>query len=353
MSSLGRWLETQRCQLPLPVWLDLSLGVARLDGLVKREEFSAAELQLSGLYSLIRKHDLQEWQVFVQLMEGSLVLAATSNLNRVMDIGMRALSTAERVTGTHSHALRLGARLLVTRCWLKIDEVGYAREALAVGEDTLTGNDLGEWEFWFLASNAWALWALGRQEEANAVLASMLVKRPVWTNKADEFEGRAYIAYRMRRQAEAAGYYKQAAAYFEADGLLYSATRCRLNRALCLLEVGEHEASLGLLEETLPRTHHLSNPHYRGLGHCFRGRNALALHDYERAVEDLNQALTLYKGRGWLRDEAQMSIERLEAMRALGGHSDWEEAAGCARQCVSRLRSTDLQPRLAEALRGH
>lgn len=350
MSSLQRWLEIQRHKLGLSLWLELSLCVARLDTLIKRESFTAAEHLLPEVYGLIAQHGLADWRVFVQLMESSLALVAGGNLKQVMDIAMQALTTAEKLPGAHDHALRLGARLMLIRCWLKTDDVGYAADALAVGEESLSQNNAGDWRFWFLASNAWALWAMKRQEEANALLRVLLADLPRWASTADEIEGRGYIAYRMQRQAESAQYYREAAARFEAEGLVYGATRCQLNRALCLYETGDHDESMRLLEQTLPRTLRLTNPHYQSLAYCFRGRNFLATQDYERADDDLGRALAFFEGRGWLRDQAQIAIERLEAMKAMGNHPEWEQVAGKARRHVARLRSTDLQPRLAMVL---
>jgi tetratricopeptide (TPR) repeat protein len=350
MTSLDEWYAAQREHLDMGLWLDLALRVARVDAMISAEYFSSAENALPPLYDIIRQHDLPDWRVFIQLMESSLILGATGNLNRAMDVAIQALSAAEKLPGTHNHALRLGARLTVMRCWLKVDEVGYAEDVLKIGRHTLVEGTAGDWTYWFNASNAWALWALDRQEEANKLLMEMLADLPTVARKADYLEGQAYIAYRMRRQSEAAAFYGEAAAAFTKEELHYSAARCLLNKALCLYEAGEHALSGILLEQMMSRVRTLNTPHYAGLAYCFRGRNALAVGDYETALSDLTRAHSLYEGRGWLRDEAQICIERLEAMRALGGSSKWDGAAEKARLAVARLRSRDFLPRLAEVL---
>src|SRR5437868_6527539 len=124
MTSLDDWYAAQRDHLELGLWLDLALRVARVDAMISAEHFSEADGSLPGLYDIIREHDLPDWRVFVQLMEGSLILSSTGNLNKAMDVSIQALTTAEKLPGTHNHALRLGARLTLMRCWLKVDEVG-------------------------------------------------------------------------------------------------------------------------------------------------------------------------------------------------------------------------------------
>src|SRR5688500_9461008 len=160
MTSLDDWYAAQRDHLDLGLWLDLALRVARVEAMISAEYFSGAESALPGLYDIIRQHDLPDWRVFVQLMEGSLILSSTGHLNRALDVAIQALSTAERLPGAHNHALRLGSRLTVMRCWLKVDEVGYAEDVLAIGEHALSEGTTGEWAYWFHASTAWALWAL-------------------------------------------------------------------------------------------------------------------------------------------------------------------------------------------------
>jgi tetratricopeptide (TPR) repeat protein len=302
---------------------------------------------LCGVYQAIQHYDVPGWRVFVQLMEGSLVLISHGDLNRALDIAIQALTTAESLADSHSMALRLGARLLVLRCWLKVDEVGYAQDVLSVVDDVLDEYDLGTWAYWFWANKAWALWALGRHDEADVILDQMLVALPAWTRMADAHEGRAYIAYRLRRQAESVRLYTLAGLAFEEAGLRYGATRCLLNRALCLHELGEHAHALIVLAEALPRALDLANPHYLALAHCFRGRCELALGRYQVAADELTAALRLYERRGWLRDEAVMAIERLDALDVLGRGEGWAEAVAYAKARVALLRSCDLQPRLA------
>lgn len=350
MTSLDDWYAAQRDHLDLGLWLDLALRVARVDAMISAEYFSAAESALPGLYDIIKQHNLPDWRVFVQLMEGSLILSSTGNLNKAMDIAIQALAAAERLPGAHNHALRLGSRLTVMRCWLKIDEVGYAADVLAIGEDAIKEGTAGDWTYWFNASMAWALWALNRQEEANKLLTEMLADLPNVARKADHLEGQAYIAYRMSRPTEAAALYGEAAVVFTKEGLHYSAARCMLNKALCLYEAAEYAAAGVLLDQIMGRIRNLNTPHYSGLVYCFRGRTSLAIGDYDAALSDLTRSLSLYDSRGWLRDEAQICIERLEAMRGMGGHSKWDESAEQARQAVARLKSADLRPRLAAVL---
>ncbi len=351
MNGLDDWFAAQREQLDASVWLDLTLRTARLDALVSAEYFTAAHRSLPGLYALIDRYQLPEWRVFVQLTEGALVLASTGHVSRAIDIAMQALTIVEALPGCQHMPLKLAARLGVMRCWLKIDEVGYAPEVLAIGEDALHSGAAGEWGYWFRATTAWALWALGRQDEADAALAEMLSDLPRLAAHADLLEGRAYIAYRMRRLAQAAEFYASAALAFDSDGLHHSTFRCQLNRALCLHEMGEYADSGALLDHLLRRIQSLNAQHYLGLAYCFRGRNALAVGDCESALHDLNHSLFLYEGRGWLRDEAQICLDRLEAMRYLDLHvgdnlARWNEAVADAQTALSRLKSTDLQVRL-------
>lgn len=350
MSSLKQWLEHQHQQLPLGLWLDLSIKTMRIDEAIKNEEYFTAQNLLPTLYATIESSRLPQWQVFAQSIEASLLLAATGDLNKVMSICMRALTTAEKLTGKHDQALRLSVHLLMIRCWMKIDEVGYAPAVLSVGEESLEKTSARDWRFWFLISNAWALWAMKRQEEANHALSEALSIQPDWITRADDLEGQAYISYRLRRQADAADIYKQAAKQFDEAGLIYGATRCRLNRALCLYEIGQHEPSLEIIDRVLPRAAQLINPHYKSLAYCIQGRNALATQDYQNAVDSLGKSLAVYEGRGWLRDEAQITIERLEAMHGLGTLEEWEETVDLARKRLSKLRSTDLQTRLNRLL---
>ena len=347
MSTLYDWYVSQRDQLNRQVWLELSLRVSHLDSLVNSEAFTRANQTLSGVYGAIQHYEAPGWRVFVQLMEGSLVLISDGDLNRALDIGIQALTTAESLTDAHSLALRLGARLLVLRCWLKVDEVGYAKDVLTVVDDVLDKHDLGSWSYWFWANKAWALWSLQRYAEADLILTKMLGALPSWTRPADLYEGRAYIAYRMRRQTDSARLYTHASLAFEEAGLRYGATRCLLNRALCLHELGEHAHALITLADALPRARDLANPHYLALAHCFRGRCELALKRYEQAAEELSTSLRLYEGRGWLRDEAVIALERLEALDGLGRGAGWDEAVTYAKARVALLRSCDLQPRLS------
>src|SRR5262245_39239085 len=84
MTSLDEWYAAQREHLDMGLWLDLALRVARVDAMISAEYFSSAEGALPGLYDIIRQHDLPDWRVFIQLMESSLILGSTGNLNRAM-----------------------------------------------------------------------------------------------------------------------------------------------------------------------------------------------------------------------------------------------------------------------------
>jgi hypothetical protein len=70
------------------------------------------------------------------------------------------------------------------------------------------------------------------------------------------------------------------------------------------------------------------------------------------ALEHLDQAFDLYNGRGWLRDEAQIAVERVEALACLD-ESDttrWNDAVELAYNRVRKLPSNDLQERLHRTL---
>lgn len=351
MNGLDTWFATQRERLDGNVWLDLTLRTARLDALVSAEYFGAAERSLQTLYGMIERHRLPEWRVFVQLTESALVLAATGNVGRALDISMEALTASETMRSAEHLPLKLAARLGVMRCWLKIDEVGYAPMVLSIGEQALSDGSAGSWAYWFRAVAAWALWALGRQDEADCVLTEMQSELRRFTTEADLLEGQAYIAYRMGRRTESAELYARGAEAFERDGLHHSTIRCLLNRALCLHELGEYADSGALLDQLLRRIKTQSAQHYLGLAYCFRGRNALALGHWDAAHTNLNRALLLYEGRGWLRDEAQICLDRLEAMRHLGFNlAKWEDAVRDAEAALARLRSTDLRVRLERIL---
>lgn len=350
MNGLDMWFATQQDRLDAGLWLNLALRTARVDALLTAEHFSAAERALPSLYRTIDEHHLPEWRIFLQLTESALVLASSGDLNRALDLAINGLTTAETLPGVDHEALKNAARLSLMRCWMKVDEVGYAPDVLAIGEEALSGDSTGDWAYWFQATNAWALWALGRYDEANDHLSAMLEELPRLASRADLLEGQAYIAYRMGRQSQSAELYAQAASAFEAERLAYSAVRCLLNRALCLHEVGEFAASGCLLDHIIVRARSLTGRHYLGLAYCFRGRNSLALGASDLALADLNRADLLYEGRGWWRDEAQIAIHRLEAMRGLGAHPDWSQAIERAHSALGRLRSTDLRARLDRIL---
>jgi tetratricopeptide (TPR) repeat protein len=313
------------------------MGVARIDALTKQEQFSEARTALVGLTATARQHDLPAWGALLRLLESSLTLAAHGDLGRTLDLAFRALTTVEKLADPAHHSLQLCARLTVARCWLKMDEVGYAPDVARLIQTTLAEGDTGEWWFWYQASLAWAFGALNQQEEADSILARMLADFPGWMARPDQIEARAYVAYRMRRLPE---------------GQRYAAVRCELNRALCLNEAGAYDRSMEVLQAIRPQTLHLANRHYPGLFYCLCGRNANAAGEYDHAAADLGEALNYYDGRGWLRDEARITIERLEALRHLGDHPDWRSLAGKARSRVARLRSTDLQARLEKVVDG-
>lgn|SRR5574341_498851 len=352
MTGLAEWLERQRRPLPFSLWLELSMGVARIDALIKQEHFSEARVALAALTATARQHNLPAWGALLHLLESSLTLAANGDLGRTLDLAFRALTTVEKLADPTHRPLQLCARLAVARCWLKMDEIGYAPDVARLIHTTLAEGDTGEWWFWYQASLAWALWALNHHEEADSILTRMLADFPGWMARPDQIEARAYIAYRMRRLLDAAQYYGECAAAFEAEGQRYAGVRCELNRALCLNEAGAYDRSIEVLEAIRAQTLHLENRHYPGLFYCLCGRNAFAAGEYEHAAADLGESLDYYEGRGWLRDEARIAIERLEALHHLGDHPDWRSLAGKARARVARLRSTDLQARLEKIVDG-
>ncbi len=352
MTGLDQWCSAQRDHLDPALWVELCMRAAQVDALISEESFAAARAALPDLYDLTDRHDLPAWRVLAQLMESALRLASDGHLNRALDLAVMALTAAEQLHPVHHHALRMGARLNAIRCWLKVDEVGYAPDVLAISRQLLQEDPASDWAYWFKASIAWALWALRRREEAAPLLTQMLADLPQVADRADLIEGRAYIAYRLGRLGESAALYEEAAGLFDQQGLRYSVARCQLNRALCLHEASRHVDAIALIANMMPRIQGLGSAHYSGLAHCFRGRAALALGDFSQAVENLEQAIDLYRGRGWLRDEAQLHIDRLEAMRGLPSSPGWGQAVQAAHDAVSRLRSIDLVARLEAACNG-
>src|SRR5574341_1084652 len=235
MTGLAEWLERQRRPLPFSLWLELSMGVARIDALIKQEHFSEARVALAALTATARQHNLPAWGALLHLLESSLTLAANGDLGRTLDLAFRALTTVEKLADPTHRPLQLCARLAVARCWLKMDEIGYAPDVARLIHTTLAEGDTGEWWFWYQASLAWALWALNHHEEADSILTRMLADFPGWMARPDQIEARAYIAYRMRRLLDAAQYYGECAAAFEAEGQRYAGVRCELNRAPVLI----------------------------------------------------------------------------------------------------------------------
>lgn len=352
MTTLYEWIMAQKKYVSPWLWMSIAMHLADFDSQMRSENFEQAERSLPEIYTAIEPYPDLGWAIFVQMREASLVLEARGDLARALELGMRAITASNKLDRPEDIALKLGAQLLMARCWLKVDDVGYGPTVLAITDEVITEDAYKDWAYWYRMSAVWALWALERQEEANALLAQVQAKIPPWLSPHHRAETHAYIAYRMRNQHDAEAFYGEAAVRFEEEGLRYSALRCRLNRSYCFYEMERYDEAADLVGQTLPDAKALGNPHYLGLAHCFWGRATLAQGDYETALYHTTEALKLYDGRGWLRDEAIMTIERLEAMAGLGqkGSEAWRAGVADAQECLALLKSTDPQERLEKLL---
>jgi tetratricopeptide (TPR) repeat protein len=352
MTTLYDWVMAQKRYLPAWTWMSIAARLADLDSRMRHEEFEGAERALPEIYTAIEPNAEPGWTVFIQMREASLVLEAHGNLSRALELSVRALTAASGLERPEDIALRLSAQLLMARCWLKVDDVGYAPVAIEMISELASDDADEDWIYWYRMNAAWALWALKRQDEADELLAQVQAAVPSWVSPHYRTETQAYIAYRMRRQSDAEALYAEAAELFEETGLRYSTARCHLNRAYCLYELERHDEAIALARAVLPSAEALGNPHYIGLAHCFWGRTALAQGDYETALHQTTEALKHYDGRGWLRDEAIMAVERLEAMAGLGqqGSEAWQAGVTDAQKRIAPLKSTDVHERLQKLL---
>jgi tetratricopeptide (TPR) repeat protein len=352
LTTLYDWIMAQKRYLPAWTWMSIAARLADFDSQMREEAFNQAERALPDIYAAIEPHADHGWPIFVQMREASLVLEMRGDLTRAIDLAVRTLTAANRFDRPEDVALRLGAQLLMVRCWLKVDDVGYAPVAIEMADQVATEDADKDWVYWYRMNAAWALWALGRQDEANALLAQVQAAIPPWISSHHRAETQAYIAYRMRRQAEAEALYSEAAGLFEEAGLRYSTVRCHLNRSYCLYELERPDEAIAIASQILPRAEALGNPHYIGLAHCFWGRAALAKADHETALHHITEALRSYDGRGWLRDEATMAVERLEALAGLGrqGDEEWQAGLADAQKRIALLKSTDVHERLQKLL---
>ncbi|NDJ34880.1 MAG: hypothetical protein GYB64_09445 [Chloroflexi bacterium] len=344
MDALRRWIdeEARRLQAAGKSGL-LDLLENFLDAFFGAQYTHAAAL-LARLEEAIEAYQEPSWRLLTAYYRALIALNWEGNVAGSLDIALNGYLTAERL-GPRAATLRMFLHEVMLYAWLATDGPGYASTAL----DTLAQLRTVDNESAARADllRAHCLAHQGRGAEGSQTLNRLAAELDWPAPYLHSLRGTSLLW--QERYPEALHAFERALSGFGEFAMLHECNEIRLAIANLHLDAGDYQASIHAAEQLLVRASDTGNDGHLGLGLAVLG-SALHRHgQWLEAIGCLTVALETLYGRGWLRDEAEIALERITICGKLDDHHLCDETIHAeAAQRVYRLRSTDLIDRLNE-----
>lgn len=299
---------------------------------------------LPALYTTLDPSDEITWGLVLDYYYANILIYWQGELGRAVKtitgatVRARKLSGANRFLAHYVHEFLLHA-------WLEADAPGKAELVLAAAEKAsaeLTARDMIA-RYDVVRSRCLA--QLGRTDEALDVFHGALATLD-WAN-AFYLGHRGSIAEAAGDLEQAADDYTSAIAAFDLLGHHIEANGTRIGLGNVQARMGQLDPAITTLTEALNAAEHGINRAHVGMAQGALGQACLLAEYPDVAGEWFEVALASLDGLGWARYEAEIAVERVATLKALGRPQAWTDAVDAAERRVDTLKATDLQARLS------
>lgn len=345
MPTLRRWFEREYIRLEAEEKRALVDRFETFSHAFFEADYQTALNALPDLYRLADALGEPAWHLVAQYYAISAEIYWHGDLTRGLELATEALVRARTMVGLDP-VLELYIRETLLYAWLETDGPGYAPDVLSVLDELspdLLAKDLATR---FALLRTYGMAYCGAPDEALALVFSLLPELSDWPPPFHHAL-RGEALGRVGRLDEALAEYEQAERGFEELGYVIERNATRLGMGDMLVRTERAEEGLRVLRAALSAAKHGINRATTGVAQGLIGKALAAQGQPGEALDWFTMALETLDGRGWLRTEAEFSLERLKALQLTDGHRYATRWQADARQRIGRLRSTDLQRELA------
>jgi hypothetical protein len=341
MPTLNRWFTAEYHRLSAEGKDPLVEAFETLRSAFFSEEVAIVHTTLPRVYELTNLFHEPLWRLAADYYAILMEMIWHGNLAKGLDLATQAVIHAAQLRP--GEALDWYLREVLLDAWLSTDGPGYAADVLAALDEIELEGQPVDMQARLIILRAFAVTqadpACGH--EALQMVMSVLPTLTCWET-AYCLRVRAMGLIWANRPAEAVRDYEGAVAEFEGMGHAIAANDSRLSLGDALIRAGRPEDGIDVLRAALSAAEHLPNRAQIGMAQGGTGMALIMLDQPEIACEWLGAALTTLEGLGWLRSEAEYALARARLSGAAGYASEPDDRQ-YARQCIEKLRSTDLR----------
>jgi hypothetical protein len=342
MPTLNRWFTSEYQRLFADSKDPLAESFETLRSAFFTEDLATVRATLPHVYELTNHFHEPVWRLAADYYAILMEMIWYGNLAKGLDLATQAMIRTSQLL-LPGDVLEWYLREVLLDAWLSTDGPGYAADVLAaVAEIDVEGQPVD------MRARLIILRAFAETQadpacggEALKMVMSVLPTLTCWET-AYCLRVRAMGLGWADRPAEAARDYEGAVAEFEAMGYRIAANDSRLSLGDALSRAGRVEAGIDVLRAALSAAEHLPNRAQAGMAQGGIGLALIRLERFRDAHEWLSAALDTLSGLGWLRNEAEYALARAR-ISATSAFTTEPHDRHYARQCIERLRSTDLR----------
>lgn len=349
MSALQYWFEDEYQRLWAEGKSPLAQQFQAFIGDFFTPDYDGARLHLPTLYAIVNALGEPAWRLVLSYYHANILIYWQGELARglqlIIDSTVQAagLTVQDAPIVYHVHEVLL-------HTWLEVDAPGQAESVLAAADHARSQLQDTELVARYDVVRARCLAQLGRADDAIDAFHSALTG--LGSPPAFLFSLRGSIAGLLGAYEQAAADYAEATRAFEVLGYHIEANASRISQGYALLLGNRLEEAMTMLTAALLAAQNSINRAHVGMAQGSLGQVFLRAGYPDQASTWMEAALSTLEDLGWLRYEAEIAVERVEALLKLGSPPSLAGAIAEADRRVSSLRAADLQKHLAALLSG-
>jgi tetratricopeptide (TPR) repeat protein len=309
--------------------------------------YTGALAALPILYTTLDFPGGAAWRLVLDYYAANILIYWQGELAHALKTITQATIQARNLTGPEQFLTHYTHEILL-HAWLEVDAPGKAKPVLAAADKARAELASPDMIARYDVLRSRCLTQLGRMDEALDVFHGTLAALD-WSS-AYYLGHRGSIADAAGDLEQAADDYANAIAAFEALGHRIEANGTRIGLGHVQARMGQLDDAIGTLTTALNVAENTINRAHIGMAQGALGRVCRLAGYHAEADEWFDVALGSLNGLGWARYEAEIAVDRVATLKALGKPHGWDDAARIATDRVEALNAADLKAQLADLL---